>query len=102
MSPEAIKEAGKKNLTGGIFQVVFTALGAFFLGKFLGMDQMTAAILAIGLASSSTIVMLKVFEEKKGMSRLKFAENALGISVSQDVLIMLLLMVILSVSTMRE
>lgn len=66
------------------------------------MDLATAGILAIGLASSSTIVMLKVFEEKKGMATSIFAENALGISISQDTLIMLALMVILSFQGMGE
>ncbi len=31
ISPEAIQKAGKKNLIGGVLQVIFTALGAFVL-----------------------------------------------------------------------
>ncbi|MFT4532565.1 MAG: Kef-type K+ transport system membrane component KefB [Candidatus Saccharimonadales bacterium] len=87
LNPKIIKEVGKVALFTGVGQVLFTTTIGFFLVSLLKPDLTTTATLyvAIGLAFSSTIIILKLLSDKKEQTRLH-GKIATGFLLVQDVI----------------
>lgn len=86
LNPKVIKEVGRVAVLTGVGQVLFTTIVGFFIVSALTDISTTAAIyVSIGLAFSSTIIILKLLSDKKEQTRLH-AKIATGFLLVQDIL----------------
>lgn len=85
LNPQVIREVGKVSTLVGVLQVAFTAGVGFASGLVLGLSKTEALFLGVGLAFSSTIIILKLLSDKKEQSRL-YGKVLTGILLVQDLL----------------
>ncbi len=86
LNPRVIKEVGRVAVLTGIGQVIFTTFIGFLLVRGATDLNPTAALyVAIGLAFSSTIIILKLLSDKKEQTRLH-GKIATGFLLVQDIL----------------
>jgi Kef-type K+ transport system membrane component KefB len=86
LNPRVIKEVGKVAVLTGVGQVAFTTGFGFLLVSALTDLSTTATVyVAIGLAFSSTIIILKLLSDKKEQNRLH-GKIATGFLLVQDIL----------------
>jgi Kef-type K+ transport system membrane component KefB len=85
-----IRDVGKVAVIAGIGQVVFTAAGGFVLSWALGFTIIEAVFLAVALTFSSTVVVVKLLDEKKELDSL-YGRIAVGIFLVQDLVVIVAL-----------
>ncbi len=86
LNPRVIKEVGKVAILTGVGQVAFTTGIGYLLVSSLTDLSITATLyVAIGLAFSSTIIILKLLSDKKEQTRLH-GKIATGFLLVQDIL----------------
>jgi Kef-type K+ transport system membrane component KefB len=85
-----IRDVGKVAVAAGIGQVVFTAAGGYGLCWLLGFPVMEALFLATALTFSSTVVVVKLLDEKGELNSL-YGRIAVGIFLVQDLVVILIL-----------
>ncbi len=86
LNPKVIKEVGKVAVMTGVGQVLFTTLTGFLLVRSItDISTIGALYIAIGLAFSSTIIVLKLLSDKKELTRLH-GKIATGFLIIQDIL----------------
>lgn len=86
LNPKVIKEVGKVAVLTGVGQVMFTTIIGFLLVSAITDYSTTATLyIAIGLAFSSTIIILKLLSDKKELTRLH-GKIATGFLIIQDIL----------------
>ena len=90
LSFEKIKRVGKVAVVAGIGQVVFTAAGGFILCWLLGFSVMDGIFLAVALTFSSTVVVVKLLDEKGELDTL-YGRIAVGIFLVQDLVVIIML-----------
>ena len=94
LSPRVIREVGKVSLITGIGQITFTSLIGFFISKFLlGFSTIVSLYIAMGLAFSSTIIIMKLLSDKNDLETL-YGKISIGFLLVQDVFVIILLMII--------
>ncbi len=94
LNPKVIKEVGRVAVLTGFGQVAFTTIVGFFLVSAITDLTTTATIyVAIGLAFSSTIIILKLLNDKKEQNRLH-GKIATGFLLVQDILATIALLVV--------
>lgn len=93
MSPKIIKEVGKVSLLTGGGKFIITALVGFGIALLLGFDQTTALYIAIGLAFSSTIVILKLLSDKGDLNKL-YGKISVGFLLVEDIIAAFILVLI--------
>lgn len=79
-----LKRIGKAAITVGVGQILFTCLAGYGILHLLGITGMTAIYIAIALAFSSTIIVVKLLSEKRDLQSL-YGKLAIGIFLIQDV-----------------
>lgn len=85
LNPQVIKEVGRVVVLCGCGQVFFTTLICFGLLKLTGIANTPAFYLALGFSFSSTIIALKIINDKKEQNRLH-GKIAIGLLLVQDIL----------------
>ena len=90
LSFDKIKDIGPVALVAGLGQVVFTAVFGFGICWLLGFDLMDAIFLAMGLTFSSTVVVVKLLDQKKELTSL-YGRIAVGIFLVQDMVVIVAL-----------
>ena len=90
LSITKVRDVGKVAVVVGLGQVALTALGGFAFCWGLGFNSMDATFLSIALTFSSTVVVVKLLDEKKELDSL-YGRIAVGILLVQDVVVILLL-----------
>lgn len=93
MSPKVIKEVGKVSIMTGGGKFIITALVGFGISVLLGFNQTTALYIAIGLAFSSTIVILKLLSDKGDLNKL-YGKISVGFLLVEDIIAALILVLI--------
>jgi Kef-type K+ transport system membrane component KefB len=91
LNPKVIREVGKVASLTGVLQVAITALLGWSGALLLGLNQNAALLTGIALSFSSTIIILKLLNDKKEQSRL-YGKIAIGILIIQDLLAMVALL----------
>lgn len=84
LNPRVIKEVGRVSLITGLGQIIFTVLIAFSLARTLGYETVAALYIAVALAFSSTIIILKLLSDKKEQNKL-YGKISIGFLLVQDV-----------------
>ena len=90
LSLERIRDVGKVALYAGVGQVVFTAAGGFLLCLLLQFTIMESIFLATALTFSSTVVVVKLLDQKKEIHSL-YGRIAVGIFLVQDLVVVIAL-----------
>jgi Kef-type K+ transport system membrane component KefB/Trk K+ transport system NAD-binding subunit len=85
LNPRIIKELGKVAVITGVGQVASTTVIGFGVLKLMGFGNSTAVFVAIGLAFSSTIVILKLLSDKKEQNTL-YGKISIGFLLVQDII----------------
>jgi len=93
LSLEKIRDVGRVAVVAGIGQVVFTAAGGLLLTRLLGFDWLESVFLATALTFSSTVVVVKLLDQKKELYSL-YGRIAVGIFLVQDLVVVIALTVL--------
>jgi Kef-type K+ transport system membrane component KefB/Trk K+ transport system NAD-binding subunit len=97
LSPKIIKEVGKVSLITGLGQITFTSLIGFFISRLLGYSIIVSLYIALALAFSSTIIIMKLLSDKRDLDKL-YGKISIGFLLVQDIVVIIILMVISSFS----
>lgn len=95
-----LKSVGSTAFTTGLVQTGAMIVIGYFLGLGLGLSKMASIFFGATLSISSTTIILKTFEELHLKSK-KFAQNVIGILIVED-LVAILLMVFLTTMTVSK
>jgi Kef-type K+ transport system membrane component KefB len=90
LSLDNLRAVGRVAISAGIGQVVFTAVIGFGLALLLGFSVMESIFLATALTFSSTVVVVKLLDQKKQLNQL-FGRIAVGIFLVQDLVVVVVL-----------
>jgi Kef-type K+ transport system membrane component KefB len=90
LSLDKIRDVGRVAVVAGIGQVVFTAAGGFVLAYLLGFTVIESLFIATALTFSSTVVVVKLLDQKKEMDEL-YGRIAVGIFLVQDLVVIVVL-----------
>lgn len=98
LSLEKIRDVGKAAVSTGLSQVVATAGAGFLLGLALGFDPKSAFFLAGAFTFSSTVVVVKLLDQKKHVHEL-YGRLAVGVFLVQDMVVILALTFLAGMAT---
>jgi Kef-type K+ transport system membrane component KefB len=93
LSFDKIKDVGKVAVAAGLGQVVFTACGGIVLCLLLGFDFIASLFIAIALTFSSTVVVVKLLDQKGDLNKL-YGRIAVGIFLVQDLVVIVVLTIL--------
>ncbi len=96
LNPKVIKEVGKVSLVTGVGQLIFTTVVGFLVSVVLGFSYLTSIYIALGLAFSSTIIIMKLLSDKGDVSTL-YGKISIGFLIVQDLVAIFILMVVSSI-----
>ncbi len=96
LNPRVIREVGKIAVMTGVGQILFTVSIGFMVAQSLGFDMMASVYIALGLAFSSTIIILKLLSDRKDTHRL-YGKIATGFLLVQDIVAVLALVAITAI-----
>lgn len=90
LEPKLIRTTGRVALATGLGQVAFASIFGFTIALALGLDVVPAIYVAVALAFSSTIIIVKLLSDKREIDTLH-GRIAIGILIVQDILVILAL-----------
>jgi Kef-type K+ transport system membrane component KefB len=93
LSIERIRAVGKVAFAAGIGQVLFTTAGGLGLAYVLGFGWLDALFIATALTFSSTVVVVKLLDQKGDLHSL-YGRIAIGIFLVQDLVVIVILTVL--------
>jgi len=97
LNPKVIKDVGKISLITGLGQVIFTTSIGFIISKMLGLSTIASLYIAIALAFSSTIVIMKLLSDKRDLESL-YGRISIGFLIVQDFIAIGILLIISSLN----
>lgn len=98
LNPAMLKKIWIKTIIVGILQVIITTVIGVAVGLLWNFDLLTSVYLGFGFAFSSTIVVLKLLDDKEDMDSI-YGRQAVGILVLQDIMVMLFMLTMATVSS---
>lgn len=96
LSPKVVREVGASSVVAGLGQIFFTASVGFLLVLSFGWDPVSAIYIALALTFSSTIIVLKILQDKKDISSL-YGRLATGTMLVQDIAATFMLVVMAAI-----
>lgn len=90
LSLQKIKDLGRVALILGGLQMLLTALGGFAIARWMGFVGMEAVLLATTVTFSSTVVVIKLLDQKGATGRL-FGRLAIALFLAQDIVVIICL-----------
>lgn len=85
-----IRSVGPVALITGIGQIILTGLIGYFLAKFFNFNFVESFYIAVSLAFSSTIIIIKLLSDKKEIDALH-SRISVGILIIQDIVVVLVM-----------
>lgn len=98
LNPAMLKKIWIKTIIIGILQVILTTVLGIWVWLLWNFDLMTSIYLGFGFAFSSTIVVLKLLDDKEDMDSI-YGRQAVGILVLQDIMVMLFMLTMATISS---
>jgi Kef-type K+ transport system membrane component KefB/Trk K+ transport system NAD-binding subunit len=98
---QTIRTLGPVAVATGIGQIVFTSVIGFLIAVALGMDNLTAAYVAVALTFSSTIIIVKLLSDKREIDALH-GRIAVGFLIVQDLGVILTMIGITAIGGERS
>jgi CPA2 family monovalent cation:H+ antiporter-2 len=95
-----IRVGGAASVTAFV-EIVFITLAGYFSGKAMGWSTMDSMFLGGMLASSSTTIIIRAFDEL-GVKTKQFARIVFGVLVVEDIVVILLMVLLSTVAVTRE
>ncbi|MEC7229854.1 MAG: cation:proton antiporter [Verrucomicrobiota bacterium] len=88
LSLQKIKDLGRAAIILGGLQVSMTAAGAYIISTLMGFSVMECVFLAATVTFSSTVVVIKLLDQKGATSRL-FGRIAISLFLAQDIVVII-------------
>ena len=88
LSLQKIKDLGRAAIILGSLQVSMTAAGAYVISTLMGFSVMECVFLAATVTFSSTVVVIKLLDQKGATSRL-FGRIAISLFLAQDIVVII-------------
>ena len=101
LSLDRIRGVGRVAVLAGLGQVVFTLFFGFLLTLLLGFSVLEGVFLATALTFSSTVVVVKLLDQKKELHTL-YGRIAVGIFLVQDLVVIVVLTVLAGLAAGAE
>ncbi len=101
LDPGLIRTLGKVILGLGLFQVLLTTAMGYGLAVLLGMSSITAVYVGLGLAFSSTVVIVKMLSDSREIDTLH-GQIALGILIVQDLVVVVAMILLTATGSVGE
>ncbi|MFU8829567.1 MAG: cation:proton antiporter, partial [Phycisphaerales bacterium] len=101
LSLARIRDVGPVALVAGIGQVVFTAVIGFGFSMWIGFELMESLFISVGLTFSSTVVVVKVLDQKGELKNL-YGRIAVGIFLVQDMVVIAVLTVLAGLGSLDD
>ncbi len=97
LSPKVIKEVGKVSLLTGLGQIIFTSAIGYIIAIILGFSLLTSLYIAMALAFSSTIIIMKLLSDKGDLESL-YGKISIGFLLVQDLVAIIILIIVSAIS----
>lgn len=88
-----IKALGLPIIAGSVGQIILSTIAGFAIAGFLGFSQTESILLGLGLAFSSTVVVIKLLLEKRDLASL-YGKLSIGMLLVEDLVAIAVLMFI--------
>ncbi|MBU8882481.1 cation:proton antiporter [Kaistella sp. DKR-2] len=82
-------------------EIIFITIAGYFTGKMLGWSTMDSMFLGGMLASSSTTIIIRAFDEL-GVKTKNFAKTVFGVLVVEDIVVILLMVLLSTIAVTKE
>lgn len=82
-------------------EIIFITIAGYFTGKMLGWSTMDSLFLGGMLASSSTTIIIRAFDEL-GVKTKNFAKTVFGVLVVEDIVVILLMVLLSTIAVTKE
>lgn len=90
-----VRSVGPIALATGLGQIAVTAVVGFGIAVLFGLDMLAAAIVAVAITFSSTIIVVKLLSDQRELDELH-GRVALGLLIVQDVVVIVVMIVLTS------
>lgn len=97
LNPSLIKDIWKRSILTWILQVIITSAVWFAVSLLLWFDPITSVYIWVWFSFSSTIVVLKLLSDKEEMES-TFGRQSIWILIVQDIIVMFVMLLIVSLS----
>lgn len=94
-----MRVGGSASVTA-LIEIIFITVAGYFLGRFMGWGTMDSLFLGGMLASSSTTIILRAFDEL-GLKTKKFAGIVFGVLIVEDIVVILLMVLLSTMAVSR-
>lgn len=91
---------GSASITA-LVEILFITVGGYFLGKLMGWSTMDSLFLGGMLASSSTTIILRAFDEL-GVKTKRYAGIVFGVLIVEDIVVILLMVLLSTMAVTRQ
>lgn len=91
---------GSASITAFV-EIIFITVAGYFTGKLLGWSTMDSMFLGGMLASSSTTIIIRAFDEL-GVKTKNFAKTVFGVLVVEDIVVILLMVLLSTIAVTKE
>ncbi|KMQ72482.1 cation:proton antiporter domain-containing protein [Chryseobacterium koreense] len=91
---------GSASITAFV-EIIFITIAGYFTGKMLGWNTMDSMFLGGMLASSSTTIIIRAFDEL-GVKTKNFAKTVFGVLVVEDIVVILLMVLLSTIAVTKE
>lgn len=95
-----MRVGGSASVTAFV-EILFITVGGYFIGKWMGWSTMDSLFLGGMLASSSTTIIIKAFDEL-GLKTKQFARVVFGVLVVEDIVVILLMVLLSTVAVTKQ
>lgn len=95
-----VRVGGSASITG-LVEIVFITVSGYFVGQWMGWSVMDSLFLGGMLASSSTTIIIKAFDEL-GVKTKQFARVVFGVLVVEDIVVILLMVLLSTVAVTKQ
>ncbi|WP_026309695.1 cation:proton antiporter [Niabella aurantiaca] len=95
-----VRVGGTASITA-FTEIIFITVGGYFAGKLMGWSTMDSLFLGGMLASSSTTIILRAFDEL-GVKTKQFARIVFGVLVVEDIVVILLMVLLSTVAVTKN
>ncbi len=95
-----VRVGGTATITA-LVEIVFITVSGYFVGRWLGWSVMDSVFLGGMLASSSTTIIIRAFDEL-GVKTLQFAGIVFGVLIVEDIVVILLMVLLSTMSVSQQ
>jgi CPA2 family monovalent cation:H+ antiporter-2 len=95
-----VRVGGSASITA-LVEIVFITVAGYFLGKLMGWSTMDSLFLGGMLASSSTTIILRAFDEL-GVKTKRYAGVVFGVLIVEDIVVILLMVLLSTMAVTRQ